>query len=283
MTQKTNHTGALQRFGKTLQEVVEFILNPWLSRVDAKPLQEKVYFIEKPLYKGRPDDEQRLESMIEQLQTQLDSHKNNTKTQLEDIKAALPKQVEDVLQQTININRIIRPTVEVLMRELEEKKQSFQESTNIVEIQARQERLQETLVHLEKLTASFPNLEVQRVASLEAGKWLLAHRAELADSVASELLSSEYPYREDFCRNIRQYLKLLGHSLENGIEPRLLYQGIITHQQPPTEIYLQAFYLIRNRFMSDGESLEKVSDQAAEELTKYFNYLIDYLSAGGRG
>ena len=278
MKQNTNEIGVVQRVGKTLLEFLEFILSPWHNKAAVKLLQKKVDILERQTSKGLPNTEERLESMIQYLQVQIDSLKDDTNTQLDNIKKyELPKQVEEVLKQTIYISQIIRPTVEVLMRELEDEKPCSEENTSAVKIQARQDKLQETLAQIEKLTASVPNLEAQRPASLEAGKWLLTCRLELAQAVASELLSPQHPQIEVFCRNIRQYLKLLGHCLENGIEPSLLYQGIITHQDPPVETYLNAFKLIRNKHISNWESSEQVSPQAAEELRRYFSYLIDYL------
>ena len=278
MTQNTHKIRLLQSVGRTLQEFLEFIISPWHNKAAVKLLQKKVDILERQTYKGLPNTEERLESMIQYLQVQIDNLKDDTNTQLDNIKKyEIPKQVEEVLKQTIYISQIIRPTVEVLMGELEDKKQRTEENISAAEIQARQDKLQETLAQIEKLTASFPNLEAQRPASLEAGKWLLTCRVELAQAVALELLSSQHPQVEVFCRHIRQYLKLLGHCLENGIEPSLLYQGVVTHQDPPDETYLNAFKLIRNKHISDWESSEEVSPQAAEELRRYFSYLIDYL------
>ncbi len=278
MAQNIKNIALWQKGGKTLQGFIEFIIGPWLKRANVKPLQEKVDFLERRMYKGLQETEERLELMIQHLQTQLDSIKDNTNTQLNDLKTSdLSNQVEDVLQQSAHISQVIKPTVEVLSRELEDKKQRSEEITNIAEIQAKQNRLQDTLGQLEELTATFPNLEVQRLACLEAGKWLLTHRAEVARLVALELLVPQHPQTEEFRHNIRQYLKLLGHCLENGIEPRLLYQGVITHQQPSVEMYLKAFELIKNKYVTDWESLDRVSTQAAEELRRYLSYLIDYI------
>ena len=278
MAQNIKDIAVWQKFSKTLQGLVEFILGPWLYRADIKPLQEKVYLLERRMYKSLQETEERLESTIQNLQTQLDSLKDNTNYQLEGLKRAdLSNQVEDVLQQIVHISQVIKPSVDVTVRERGDKNPRLSETTNIAEIVAEHHRFQDTLEQLEELTASFPNLEVQRLACLEAGKWLLKHRAEVARLVALELLVPQHPQIEEFRHNIRQYLKLLGHCLENGIEPRLLYQGVITHQQPSVEIYLKAFELIKNEYLTDWESLEGLSTQAAEELRRYLSYLIDYV------
>ncbi|MBD2773253.1 hypothetical protein [Iningainema tapete] len=272
MAQKADKIRVLPRINRILQELVEFIIGPWLYRKNTKPLQEKVYQLEQYMYKDILKVEKRLELMIGQLQQQLEQFKEETKTQIENIKSNLPNQEEDI-QKTVNISQILKPTVEVLQRELEDKQQGIHEHS-ATEIQS---RLQQTLRQLESLTSSLPQLELQRIASLEAGKWLLAHRAELAQMLSVSLLNPYDTHTEEFNRNIRQYLKLLGHCLENGIEPKLLYQQVVTHQHPPVEIYLQAFDLITKQ-VSDWESQERVSPQAAIELRKCFNYVSDYLT-----
>jgi hypothetical protein len=273
MTQNTNKTGVLQRIGKTLHELLEFIISPWLNAAEVKRLQDKVYSLERQiLSKSLSETEERLNTIVRYLQEQIDSLEENTNSQIETLKKYdLTNQIEEILTQKIHTSQMLRATVKELMDELS------QNRTNVEEGEVKQEGLQKNLEQIEKLTASFPKIKVQRLTYLEAGRWLLACRVELAKSVASELLSPEDPNIEVFCRNIRQYLKLLGHCLENAIEPTLLYQGVITHQQPPAEIYLKAFKLILSKYISIWESSKQVSHQAADELRRYFNYLVNYL------
>ncbi|MBO3460971.1 hypothetical protein G7B40_013940 [Aetokthonos hydrillicola Thurmond2011] len=275
MTQNTNKTGVLQRIGRILPELLEFLISPWLNRGEVKRLQDKVYSLERQIRsQSSLETEEHLTSMIQYLQEQIDNQQEHTITQLENLKKHdLPNQVEETLTQKLYIRQIIKSTVEELMHELAQK------NTKSGEIKEKQEELQTDLEHIEKLTASFPKIKVQKITDLEAGKWLLASRVDLAQSVALELLSPQDPNMEVFCFNIRQYLKLLGHCLENGIEPSLLYQGVITHDQPPAEIYLKAFKLILSKYISNWESSNQISNQAADELRRYFKYLVDYLDS----
>jgi hypothetical protein len=277
MRVKTNSIGVLERFAKTLQGFAGFIISPWLNGASVKPLQERIYFLEQCVYDNFPETEQRLEMMVDKLQRQIENLQESTNHRLDEImKYQLPQQVLELLQeQSDRINETIKPTVEALMYELEEQRRRSLGSLSIAEVQARQDRLQHSLEQLEELTTSLPYLEVQRVACLEAGKWLLVRRGELAQEIADEILTPEHPLIEDFRHNLRKYLKLLGSCMENEIEPRLLYQGVINHQEPPVEMYWKAFQLMRDK-VAHWESSAQISSQAAEELRSYFNYLIDY-------
>lgn len=278
MAQNTKSIGVLERIGKTLQEFAFFFISPWRYRATVKSLQKRVDFLERRLYE-MPNTEERLESIIQHLQSQLNFLQDSKKNRLDNLlESDLRQQVLDVLkEETYLISKIIKPTVEVLINELEDKKQVRQGSASAADVRVREEELQESIAQIQQLTASLPQLEAQTAACLEAGHWLLAHRAELVEHVGDELLSPQHPQIEEFRYNLGKYLKLLGGCLENGIEPCLLYQGVITHHQPPVEIYMKAFKLIRDKHISDWESSYQLSTQAAEQLRAYFSYLIDYL------
>ncbi|ARV58204.1 hypothetical protein BZZ01_05755 [Nostocales cyanobacterium HT-58-2] len=278
MVQNINRVGFVQKSIKIVQGFAEFIISPWLNRTSVKSLQKRVDSLERHLYEGLPNTEQRLESLIQHLQDQFNFLQDNTKNQLDKLlEYDVRQQVLDILkEQTEIIIQNIKPTVEDLIHEIENNKRS-QGSVSIADIQAKQHKLQESLAQIQQLTASLPRLEAQSAACLEAGFWLLSHREELAQEVAHELVGLHHPEIEVFRHNIGRYLKLLGSCLENGIEPRLLYQGIITHNQPPVEMYVRAFKLIQDKYISYWEYSAQLSNQAAAELRSYFNYLIDYL------
>ncbi|MEC4818615.1 MAG: hypothetical protein SAK29_35880 [Scytonema sp. PMC 1069.18] len=278
MAQNIRKNRFLHKFGKNFQEFAEFIVSPWFHRTSVKSLQKRVEYLERRVYQGLPTIEKRLESVIEHLQHQLNFLQNNTKNQIDSfVEYDLRQQVLEVLkEQTHVIVQTIKPTVEDLIHELEDKKYS-EDKLSPASIQARQNKLLESLVEIQQLATLLPNLEAQTAASLEAGRWLLANREELAQDVAQELLSSQHPQVDVFRYNLNRYLKLLGSCLENGIEPRLLYQGMIAHQQPPVEKYLEACQLIKDRYIQDWEHSAQISTKAAEELRKYFSYLSDYL------
>ena len=89
-------------------------------------------------------------------------------------------------------------------------------------------------------------------------------------------MTQEHPHIEEFYRNISKYLKLFGSCMENEIEPRLVYKGVVTHYEPPIEIYLKAFELIRSKYIRDWQTSAVVSSRAIDELKGYLDYLIDY-------
>jgi hypothetical protein len=278
MAQNINRVGVVQKSIKVVQNFGEFFISPWLNRASVKSLQKRVDYLERRLYEDIPNTEQRLESLIENLQHEFDSVQDSTKNQLDKfLESDVRQQVLDILQeQTDTIIQNIKPNIENVIRELQEKRPAGNH-TKLTDIQAQRHKVQESLAQLQQLTASLPHQETQSAACVEAGFWLLAHREELAQEIADELLGSQHPQKEVFRHNLSKYLKLLGSSLENGIEPRLLYQGIITHHQPPVETYMKAFKLIQDRYISYWEYSAQVSTEAAVELRAYFNYLIDYL------
>lgn len=278
MAQNINKVGIVQKSISILQDFAGFLISPWLNRASVKSLQKRVDSLERHLYQGLPNTEQRLESLIWQLQHQFNILQDSTKNRLDKLlESELRQQVLDVLQeQTDIIIQNIKPTVEDLIREVENNKRS-QGKVSLADVQAKQHKLQESLAQIQQLSASLSSQEAQSAACLQAGFWLLAHREELAQEVADELLGSQHPQIEVFRHNLGRYLKLLGSCLENGIEPRLLYQGIITHHQPSVEIYVKAFKLIQDKYISYWEYSAQVSTEAAVELRAYFNYLIDYL------
>lgn len=278
MAQNINKVGVVQKSIKILQDFAVFIISPWLNRASVKSLQKRVDSLERHFYQGLPNTEQRLESLIGHLQHQFNILQDSTKNRLDRLlEYELRQQVLDVLkEQTDIIIENIKPSVENLIRELEENKRS-EGKASLADVQGKQHKLQQSLAQIQQLTTSLPSLEAQSAACLEAGFWLLAHREELAQEVADELLGSQHPQREVFRHNLGRYLKLLGSCLENGIEARLLYQGIITHHQPSVETYVKAFKLIQDKYISYWENSAQVSTEAVVELRAYFNYLIDYL------
>ena len=244
-----------------------------------KKMQRRIEILERKLESESSQAELSQERMIYSLQKQLDLLEESTNNRLEKIlNYELRHQVLEVIQGQIDfITRIIKPTLEVLLRELEDKKFSDVGILSLKEIQERQEKLRYSLEHIEReLTASLPELQAQRAGCVEGGRWLLANRIELAQTVAWELLTQQHPHTEEFSRNISKYLKLIGSCMQNEIEPRLLYKGVVTHYEPPVEIYLKAFELIRSKYISDWQKSSVVSDKAIDELKGYFDYLIDY-------
>ncbi|MEM9924500.1 MAG: hypothetical protein AAF915_12255 [Cyanobacteria bacterium P01_D01_bin.50] len=279
MTQKFNNTGALEKMGKTLHFFAGFIISPWVNVSLFKKMQKRIEILERKLESDSLGAELSQERMIYSLQKQLDLLEESTNYRLDKIlNYELRHQVLEVIQGQIDfITRIIKPTVEVLLRELEDKKISDVRIVSLKEIQERQEKLRYSLEHIEReLTVSIPEFQAQRAGCVEGGRWLLANRIELAQTVAWELLTQQHPHTEEFSRNISKYLKLIGSCMHNEIEPRLLYKGVVTHYEPPVEIYLKAFELIRGKYISYWQNSSVVSDKAIDELKGYFDYLIDY-------
>lgn len=278
MAENINKVGVVQKSIKILQDFALFIISPWLNRPSVKSLQKRVDSLERHFYQGLPNTEQRLESLIAQLEHQFNILQESTNNRLDKLlESELRQQVLDVLkQQTDTIIENIKPSVKDLFRDLENNKRS-EEQSNLVEVQGKQQKLQESLVQIQQIATSLPNLDAQSAACLEAGFWLLGHREELVQEVADELLGSQHPQIEVFSYNLGRYLKLLGSCLENGIQPALLYQGIITHHQPSVDIYVKAFKLIQDKYISSWENSAQVSTEAGVELRAYFTYLIDYL------
>lgn len=279
MSQKFNNTGVLEKMGKTLHEFAGFIISPWVNASLFKKMQKKIDILEGKLDGDSLQTELSQDEMIDSLQQQLNFLQENTNNRLEKIvNYELRHQILEVIEGQVDfITRIIKPTVEVLLKELEDKKLSDVGIINLKEIQERQDKLRYSLEHIEReLTASLPELQAQRAGCIEGGRWLLGNRIELAQTVARELLTQEHPHTEEFCRNISKYIKLIGSCMQNEIEPRLLYRGVVTHYEPPVEIYLKAFELIRRKYISDWHNSAVVSDKAIDELKGYFDYLIDY-------
>ncbi|NMG09232.1 hypothetical protein [Brasilonema sp. UFV-L1] len=278
MAQNVNKVGVMQKSTKLLQDLATFIISPWLDKVSVKSLQKRIDYLERNLYEDFSNTEQRLELLIQQLQHQFNFLQDSTKNQLDNLlEHDLRQQVLDVVkEQTDLMIQNMKPIVEDLIRERQENKRS-QENISQAHIQVKQHKLQEFLAHIQPLSPSLTPPEEQSAACLEAGFWLLAHREEIAQQVANELLSEQHPQIEIFRYNLGRYLKLLGSCLENKIEPRLLYQGIITHHQPPIEAYMKAIKLIQQEYVRYWEDSVQVSTEAAKELKVYFKYLIDYL------
>lgn len=278
MAQKLDNAGVIGKMGKTLHGFAGFIFSPWVNASLSKKMQRRVDDLERKLYKTSSQPELSQENMIS-LQQQLDVLEESTNSRLEKIvNYEIPLQVSEAIQQQIDfITRIIKPTVEVLLRELEDKKLSHVGILNLKEVQDRQDKLRYLLEYLEKqLTASLPDLESQRAGCIEGGRWLLANRIEIAQTVACEVLTQQHPHIKEFSGNISKYLKLIGSCMENEIEPRLVYKGVVTHYEPPVEIYLKAFELIRSKYISQWQSSSVVSDKAINELKGNIDYLIDY-------
>ncbi|NMG19094.1 hypothetical protein [Brasilonema bromeliae] len=296
MAQNINRVGMVQKYTKILHDLAIFIISPWLERASVKSLQKRVDYLERRLCQDLPNTEQRLGSLIQQLQRQFNLLQDNTTNRLDKLlEYDLPQQVLDVLkEQTDLIIQNIKPIVEDLIREQEENK-PLQENISEALIQVKHHKIEEFSEHLQEFTAlpfgfavayggrpscsavSLPLPEEQSAASLEAGLWLLAHRDKITQEVADELLGLQASQTEVFRQNLSRYLKLLGSCLENGIQPRLLYQGIITHEQPAVEIYVNGFKLIQNKYIKCWEDSAQVSTEAAQQLRVYFKYLIDYL------
>ncbi|MEM6754359.1 MAG: hypothetical protein AAF630_15465 [Cyanobacteria bacterium P01_C01_bin.38] len=279
MAQKLDNAGVIGKMGKTLHGFAGFIFSPWVNASLFQRMQRRVEDLEKKLYSTSSQCELSEEKMIVSLQQQLNLLEESTNNRLEKIvNHELPLRVSEAIQQQIDfVTKIIKPTVEVLIRELEDKKLSHVGIVNLKEVQDRQDKLRYSLEYLEKqLTASLPDLESQRAGCIEGGRWLLANRIELSQTVAREVLTQQHPHIEEFCRNISKYLKLIGSCMENEIEPRLVYKGVVTHYEPPIEIYLKAFELIRSEYIRDWEISGVLSDKAIDELKGYLDYLIDY-------
>ncbi|MGB6300506.1 MAG: hypothetical protein WBF90_30635 [Rivularia sp. (in: cyanobacteria)] len=279
MAQKLNNTGVIGKMGKTLSGFARFIVSPWVNASVFKRMQRRVEDLERKLYKTSSQAELSQDKMIGSVQQQLDALEQNTNSRIEKIvKYELRDRASEVIQQQIDfMTNIIKPTVEVLIGELEDKKLSHVGILNLKEVQERQDRLRYSLEYLEKeLTVSLPELQLQRAGCIEGGRWLLANRMEIAQIVACELLTKEHPHIEEFSRNISKYLKLIGSCMENEIEPRLVYKGVVTHYEPPIEIYLKAFELIRSKYICHWQTSNVVSDKAIDQLKGNIDYLIDY-------
>ena len=279
MAQKLNSTGVIGKMGKTLYGFAGFIFSPWVNASLFQRMQRRVEDLERKLYQTSSQTELSQEKMIGSLQQQLEVLEQSTNTRLEKIvNYELRDRVSEVIQQQKEfVTKIIKPTVEVLIKELEDKKLSRAGIVNLKEVQDRLDKLRYSLEYLEKeLTASLPELQLQRAGCIEGGRWLLTNRIEIAQTVARELLTQKHPHIEEFSRNISKYLKLIGSCMENEIEPRLVYKGVVTHYEPPVEIYLKAFELIRSKYIRDWQISNVVSDKAIDELKGYLDYLIDY-------
>ena len=279
MAQKLNNREVLEKMGRTLHGFAEFIISPWVNASLLKRMQGRVEGLERKLYHGYQKTELSQDKVIYSLQQQLDFLEESTNNRLEKVvNYELRHQVLEIVKEHIDfIAKIIKPTIEVLLKELEDKNLSRVEVVSLKEIQQRQDKLRYSLEYLEReITVSLPELEAQRAGCIEAGRWILTNRIELATVVAQDLLNSEHRYLEVFIRNISKYLKLIGSCMENEIEPRLLYKGVVTHYEPPVELYLKAFELIRSKYISDWQKSAVISDKAIDELKGYFDYLIDY-------
>ena len=282
MAQKFNNQGIIGKMGKTLHDFAGFIFRPWINASLFKRMQTRIEDLERKLYRTSPETElsqQSQQKMISSLHQQLVSLEESTNSRLEKIvNYELRNQILEITKEQIGfITKIIKPTVEVLIKELEDKKLSHVGILNLKEIQERQEKLRYSLEYIEReLVSSLPELESQRAGCIEGGRWLLANRIELAQTVANELLTQEHPHIEEFRRNLSKYLKLIGSCMENEIEPRLLYKGVVSHYEPPVEIYLKAFESIRGKYISEWQNSAVVSDKAVDELKGYLDYLIDY-------
>ncbi len=279
MAQKLSNTGVMEKMGKNLHGLAGFLFSPWVNASLFKRMQRRIEDLENNLYQAESQKQLSQEKMISSLQKQLSLLEESTNNRLEKIvNHELRHQVVEVIQEQIDfMTKIIKPTVEVLMRELEDKKLSHIGVVSLKEIQERQDKLRKSLEYIEQeLTASLPELELQRAGCIEGGRWLLTHRVQLAQDAALELLAPEHLHLEEFRRNLTKYLKLIGSCMENEIEPRLLYKGVVTHYEPPVEIYLKAFELIRSKHVSDWQASGVVSDNAIHELQGYLDYLIDY-------
>ena len=279
MAQKLNNQGIIGKMGRNLHSFAGFIFSPWVNASLLKKMQSRVEDLERNLYKSSPRKDLSQQKMISSLEQQLASLEENTNSRLEKIvNYELRNQILEISKERIEyITKIIKPTVEVLIRELEDKKLSHVGIINLKEIQERQDKLRYSLEYIEReLTSSLPELESQRAGCIEGGRWLLANRIEVAKTVAYELLTPEHQHIEEFCRNISKYLKLIGSCMENEIEPRLLYKGVVSHYEPPVEIYLRAFESIRSKYVNEWQNSAAISDKAIDELKGYLDYLIDY-------
>ncbi|KAB8330541.1 hypothetical protein SD80_028135 [Scytonema tolypothrichoides VB-61278] len=278
MGQNINKVKMVHNPTKSLHDLAKFIISPWLERASVKSLQKRVDYLERRLSQELPNTEQRLKSLIQQLQRQFNFLQDSTTNRFDKLlEYDLPQQVLDVLnEQTDLIIQNIKPIVEDLIREQENNKR-LQENISEALIPVKHHKIEEFSEHLQEFTPSLPLPEEQSAASLEAGLWLLAHRDKITQEVADELLGSQNPQIEVFRQNLSRYLKLLGSCLENGIQPRLLYKGIITHEQPAVEIYVNGFKLIQNKYIKCWEDSAQISTEAVQQLRAYFKYLIDYL------
>ncbi len=271
MRQNINSMGMLHRFIRNLQRFLRFLLNPWISGVAVKPLEKRVDMLERRVHKDLSDTEERLLSMMDNLQNQMDFLYLDTKNRLDKfIEGEIDQKVMVGMNGKNDFINEIKPETQA-RNKIENQEQYKQE------IQTRQDRIERSILELQSLTASLPNLETKRAACLEAGRWLLAQREELAMKAGNELLNLQNSEIEEFRFYIGKYLKLLGHCLENAIEPRLLYEGVITHpQRPSSETYLQGFDLIRTKYISESESSNQISPEAAIELRESISYLFNY-------
>ncbi|AFY58131.1 hypothetical protein Riv7116_5765 [Rivularia sp. PCC 7116] len=280
MAEKINNAGVIEKMGKALHDFTGFIFSPWINASLFRKMQRRVEDLENKLYKTSSQTASSQEKMVSSLQRQLDLLEESTSNRLEKIaNHEVRHEVSETIQKQIDIlTQIIKPTVEILLEELEDKKLHNGGVISLKDIQERQNKLRYSLECIEReLTASLPELESQRAGCIEAGRWLLANRIQLAQTVARELLTQEHPHIEEFRRVISKYLKLIGSCMENEIEPRLLYKGVVNHYEPPVEIYLRAFELIKSKYVNNLQKDGVVSAKAVEELKGYLDYLIDYI------
>ena len=119
MTQKFNNTGVLEKMGKTLHIFAGFIISPWVNENLFNKMQKRIEILERKLESESSQAELSQERMIYSLQKQLDLLEESTNNRLEKIlNYELRHQVLEVIQGQIDfITRIIKPTLEVLLRE----------------------------------------------------------------------------------------------------------------------------------------------------------------------
>ena len=118
--------------------------------------------------------------------------------------------------------------------------------------------------------------------SVEASVWLFERRKELVEYVRDNLFGENFELKSfkglvvssdqvnQFCQDIDFYLLWIGHHLSLGRNPTIMPKGIIVLALP-TDIYIEAFKLIRNNKASTKFGL---SEEAVTRLRSYINRFL---------
>jgi hypothetical protein len=118
--------------------------------------------------------------------------------------------------------------------------------------------------------------------SVEASIWLFERRKELVWYVRNNLFGENFELKtfkgvvvsldqvDQFCQDIDFYLLWIGHNLSLGRTPTSMPKGIIVLALP-TDIYIEAFKLIRNNKVSTKFGL---SEEAVTRLRSYINRFL---------
>lgn len=149
------------------------------------------------------------------------------------------------------------------------------------ELSTRLELLEE-FKRLVEYEASLKAIDEKMRASVEASVWLFERRRELVLFVRDNIIGGNSELKSfkgvvvsleqvnQFCQDIDFYLLWIGQSLAMGQKPTSMPKGIITLALP-TDIYREAFKLIRNNKVSTQYGL---SERAVSMLRSYINRFL---------